>query len=200
MEYFHVTNESPQNGFQPFRVGDSVETSRTKNNPFYQAAADLPAAFTIGKNIEIPILEFFRKVEAGELDQTEPLKNYKAIAHLAEIFLGNYIKLVRELHFESIRQIEFPDRPSRKHCIWLSRDFEGAKYWLGRLSEKTGRKIVRVSVEGTTFETNEGHLIADAEPVNKIFERATKYWQGEPGTGKVEILFEGRMKILEIIC
>ena len=199
MEFYHINHVTPYTGEMLLQLDDLVETSAREYNPFYTSILNGAKSFDLSSEQSIPILEFFSKVSDGAFQQIAELNDPKNIATFANIFLDQYLKFCRETHFENIRRKEFPELPSRTRCIWLAKSYEDALYWKERLTGRDNAQILRVHVSGNIFTTFEGHLIRDSEPYDITISRARDYWSGKPAIGKEEILFEGTLKVLEVM-
>lgn len=133
-----------------------------------------------------------------------PMKNYhfKPILTLKEATesLGNQMRIVRELAYESIRKEFYSELPSRHNCIWLMADDKRSiEFWKNILRSKTQR-VFKVTIDGKIHRAANKWLIGGTMPLIEIYTMAHKYWKGE-GIGNFddEILFEGKLKILEEI-
>ena len=199
MEYYHINCCAEHNPYGALNVGSIVSTSKEQVNPYYQNLLNGAKKFNILSTESVPILKFFHKLSEGEYDKIIPLRNHKNVAKFAYDYLDQYIKFARETHFENVRRIEFPDLPSRQHCIWLAKNYDDVCYWQFRLPHGVQAQILRVEVKGVIFVANEGHLIRDAEDTETVISRARAYWQGNSADEEEEVLLEGRMKVLEVL-
>ncbi|MGN7510720.1 DUF2441 domain-containing protein [Aeromonas salmonicida] len=197
MEYFHINHTTDYSNFQAMTVGGTYETSLQEFNPYYNNVLNGAKRFNLSEKNSLPILDFFKRLSQGQLDDFHQLKDHRAVAQFAHDFLSAYIKIAREMHFENVRTKKFTKLPSRQHCIWLAESLEDAKYWVNRLAGRTNCRIFRVEVDGRVFKTNEGHLIQEAEPYEDTLRRANEYWNGTTSYGRSEVLFEGSLKVLE---
>ncbi len=113
---------------------------------------------------------------------------------------SSYISMLRELVFENVRLSYFPDKPSRKTCLWVTNDLNVAKYWMGRLPHQGKKKIFELElVDGQVHETWEDYLTTKMENIAELEVRAESYWRGEQpaqSQGEREIMLSGIVKIV----
>lgn len=189
--FFHVDHDTPYTGKGLLKVGDVVDTSCRKHNPFYGVATDFHSEYPINGKAS-PLLEFFRSSLAHE-------RASDVMPHVHHI-IESHLKIIQELVFETVRAEHYRDLPSRTRCLWLSESEEGARSWIGRLDQRKNPRVLRVAVEGRLHTTSEGHLHQDSQSMNQLLTNAGRYWRGEhvPGS-RSETLLEGTMTILEVI-
>lgn len=113
----------------------------------------------------------------------------------------HFCQYLRELIWEDIRVRNFPDKPSRKRCLWLAEGEESLNYWLTKLQPATDLHVFRVRIDdGKTHDASDEHLMRDNIAYDEALAMAERYWNGEirNPTAK-EVLFEGRLRIIEQI-
>ena len=112
---------------------------------------------------------------------------------------------LRELALEQVRREQFPQHPSRLHCLYVSETREEAQQWASFFAS-LGRPtyhIVKLQVRGRKFVGN-ANLCFDAT-VNQEENRrlAQRYWSlaldpaGQPPIW--EILADGEIRVVEIV-
>lgn len=112
---------------------------------------------------------------------------------------------LRELALEQVRREQFPQHPSRLHCLYVSETREEAQQWASFFAS-LGRPtyhIVKLQVRGRKFVGN-ANLCFDAT-VNQEENRrlAQRYWSlaldpaGQPPIW--EILEDGEIRVVEIV-
>lgn len=112
--------------------------------------------------------------------------------------LGQSIRTIRELLFESVRKEFYPELPSRQNCLWLTTDDQNSlEFWKKSVyGEK--KRVFRVKTEGITHRAANKWLITGTIPLNEIISKAHNYWKGDDAGGiEDEILFVGKLKIIE---
>jgi hypothetical protein len=111
--------------------------------------------------------------------------------------LRHYAVMLRESVFENIRLKNYASLPSRNQCIWLTDSLPSARYWMGRIPHHGEKRLLEVAaLDGMFHQANEGHLTNGHENIDEIEQRAHQYWKGEPGTGRSEILFVGKLTVI----
>ncbi len=143
---------------------------------------------------QIPGKQFLNLVRQGEV-------NCPNIAGVAFDLVQHFVSYVRELIWEDIRKSEFPHLPSRQRCIWLAADYEGVSYWLKNLGlDGLDFQIAKVQVQGRIHTASNEYLLSDSEPMLETLKKARQYWLGiHDDPASREILFEGRLKVLEFL-
>ena len=125
--------------------------------------------------------------------------------------------------FEQIRQVEYPDRPSRKVAFFANRTLEDARFWATKQA-RDGARIYRVkAVESATvfspslnwfnYAVRMGNGVAapsalrlslDGTIQAETLECARHYWRGESFEplgipDRFEVLIDGSVAIEELI-
>ena len=121
-------------------------------------------------------------------------------AKLSEI-ITDLTALIREEIFEDVRKTHFPDRPSRKTCLFVCDDIS-LDYWKKLLNYSNGGcQIFRLSLTGIIFRANENYVHLNEYGTTYFRDNAVKYWQGIQGDDNEdeEILFLGKAIIKEQI-
>ncbi|EFJ3241765.1 DUF2441 domain-containing protein [Escherichia coli] len=122
------------------------------------------------------------------------------IATVGQEMAMHFCKYTRELIWEAVRVEGYADKPSRQKCLWVSQGEENLNYWISQLGLGNNQIVYRVELDGIIHEASDEHLMNDDIPYNLALEKAKKYWDGEITKQLArEILFEGRMRILEQI-
>lgn len=197
LEFFHINRSVQWSTHQSLTVGQEVEAG-IEMNPYFsfyeKTSMTFPVTIESGQVVHSPAVKFLGSVMRGEVRPVNlPQDAFNVARH--------FVVLARELFWESIRLEEFPDRPSRHRCIWLCPSLENARDWFSRLDiTKFDYQLLKVSVNGRLHKANELLLLGDSEPLEITRSKAREYWQGlQAEGGREEILFEGRMKVLEIL-
>ncbi|MBM0417989.1 DUF2441 domain-containing protein [Aeromonas veronii] len=197
MKYFHVNHISQYSPQKNLEVGDVIELSSKEFNPYYKSILNRQKHIKVGGK-EIPLLKFFDGVQRGQYKEHPEISDPKTIAKFAHSLLDDFIQFHRETHFENIRSAEFPHLPSRLNCIWLASSYEEAVSWSQRLTDRKKPRIVQVELESEPFQANECHLFQDTELTKITLERARNYWNGYGGNGRTELLYVGKLTVLEV--
>lgn len=101
-----------------------------------------------------------------------------------------------ELAWETVRQREFPNRPSRFECLFLWPEASAARRFD---SHREACELYDVEIlECSRAFTADMNLISyfeASETLASMFERARRYWQAERKDEHGEILLEGTIRI-----
>ena len=177
-----------------WREGSQFEVGKDRNHFLdYYEDAKIGVHFNEGKTISLlEIYSWLDKFDAEARKSVE--KEWMEQAAKAIKEMGKYI---REVIFEEVRASEFPNRPSRKTCIWLT-EKEHIKSWL-KVVHSGKREVFEVSVTGNIHVANEKYLGWDTLSHKELRDDAKKYWIGEDNESASlkEILFEGNMTVLK---
>lgn len=110
---------------------------------------------------------------------------------------------LRELALEEVRQNQFPDYPSRLHCLYVSESLSEAKQW-AKYFASLGRPtyhIVRLEIDGRRF-TGDAALCFDGVPDRAAnLALAERYWcaASQSNSPIREILVDGHLTVAEIV-
>jgi hypothetical protein len=195
--YYHINRTTHWSPFPKWNVGDVIDIGGV-SNPYFQFFEEQKKTYTITTpdhvTHNIPGKHFLNLVQKGEV-------NCPDIAGIAADLTQHFVSYVRELIWEDVRKSEFPHLPSRQRCIWLAADHQGVKYWLQNLGlDGQEFQIAKVKVQGRIHIASNEHLLCDSEPMLESLKRARQYWLGiHDDPASREILFEGRLEILEFI-
>lgn len=125
-----------------------------------------------------------------------------SIAHILEY----YDVSVKEIALEEVRKEQFPNLPSRLHCMYLSLSKDIALKNLKSMAEsreKNGKRFqaVAVKLNGTIFKAGKVYMSREGQSYNYYKEKAVSYWKqkGLKDEEVKEVLFEGTAEIIEIL-
>jgi hypothetical protein len=126
----------------------------------------------------------------------------KENAEVAAKYMDQTIRAIREVIVEMVRLQEYPEYPSRLHCLYATKNYEEALKWK-ELFDSYNRKvlqIVKLRVVGSSFE-GDGNLLPkeDGSPFSKKIEQAREYWKGNVKNELPELLINGKIEVVEII-
>jgi hypothetical protein len=112
--------------------------------------------------------------------------------------LGESMRIIRELIFETVRKEFYPELPSRHNCIWLTADDKLSLEFWKNLVYGNNKRIFRVETEGTIHRAANKWLVTGTMPLKEINSMAHNYWKAnDVGGFDDEILFIGKLKIME---
>lgn len=201
-DYFHIAPKIVPKWslFPALKVGDTIKTGDF--NPFFNffLSSNLP---TENVNVDGEVspwswMQFLAGIRFGTMNTSMGVQDIATRGHYLAM---HFCKYTRELIWESVRATHYPDKPSRQKCIWVCCGADNLEYWKPHLSNKKDDLFVyRVELEGVTHEASDEHLMKDDMPYEEALLMAHRYWKGEIANPLAkETLFEGRMKILELI-
>lgn len=202
-DFFHITrtNVLPWSTYPLMQVGNVVETGAV--NPFFNY-------FLAGVRQTIPVninnlgiqhfseMIFLTNLANGGMTTSMSVSD---VARLGQDLAMHFCKYTRELIWEDIRAARYPEKPSRKKCLWLAEGEDNLNYWLSKLGSANDLLVFRVEVdEGITHDASDEHLMSDNMAYNEAIAMAECYWNGEISNPIAkEVLFEGRLRVLEHI-
>jgi hypothetical protein len=84
--------------------------------------------------------------------------------------------------------------------VWLIPNQNGVKIWLQRMGVAGQFQVLRVRVQGRLHAGSDSHLLHDSEPMLQTLANARRYWRDDVAqAGTEEIIFEGRMRVEEVM-
>ena len=140
---------------------------------------DLKAAFDLG-----PLAE-----------QTFDLSVPRAVDCLDQV---QGVDVLGELVWEVVRLREFPDRPSRLDCTFFWQTEPVARDWLAIRTWPSTLYEVEVIEHRASFLTDINQLQFSSEDgtVSGMMDQARTYWAGTAGSKMMEVLLEGRVRVI----
>lgn len=199
MDFFYIATKS-QNSWvrhKPIAVGDLVST--TFPNPFFNyflnsSIPPIPVDVD-GQLVNYTRMHWLYGLKAGTITTGT---SAQLIATVGQEMAMHFCKYTRELIWEAVRVENYLDKPSRQKCLWVSQGEDNLNYWISQLGLGKNQAVFRVDLEGKTHEASDEHLMNDDIPYDLALEKAHKYWKGEISNPLAkEILFEGKMRVLE---
>jgi hypothetical protein len=123
---------------------------------------------------------------------------------MTEIFNDSkyYSMLLKEYVFEDIRINEFPNKPSRKKCIFLAPQSLNLKHYAKKMN--FGEELVYLEIQPLNDSkihfANIGLLNCDTLAHEIKVKNAREYWQGNAEiTDDTEVLYEGEFIITKAL-
>ncbi len=199
--YYHINKDNTCN----WKVGDEIDLSK-EDNFYWQSFSETSELIEInGEKFDVYQIAT-NAFDAYIRKYPPPMKmkdyHFNSLRTLKETMdsLGNAVKTVRELAFELVRKDFYPELPSRQKCIWLiPDDKKSLEYWKNVIQNKD-KRIFKITVNGKIHRAAPKWLNGGTFSLNKWTSMAHSYWQGEEsGNIEDEILFEGKIKIIEEI-
>lgn len=198
-DYYHINRNVAWSPYGPLNVGDEIDFGDS-SNPFFRYFETQQRTQNVninGNPVRVPDIQFLRMLSDGNMTTTMTVRD---LASFARDLANHFMMYARELLFEDVRRSEFTHLPSRQRCGWLIPEWDGVKFWLGRMNVGGQFQVVRVRVWGNLHTGSDAYLLHDSEPMTQTLENARRYWRGEPAQmGTEEVLFEGRMRVVEVM-
>ena len=169
-----------------WQVNDEIVIDENYNSEFitnclgfYKDYRELIESLVTNKELSIPML---KKVHDLGLSISD-IKNVSWI-------------IKREEALEKHRLEYHSDLPSRYHSLWLC-DIPQIEHWIFQLDDNS--ELYKLSVTGNIFVTNDEYIPSSDNGETEVQENIVRYWNPNiiRDTSKDEILFQGRIKILE---
>lgn len=132
-------------------------------------------------------------------DKLPPDERQKSCPDLM-LALSRYAKnaaiCTRETIFEDMRSQHYPDRPSRKTCLWVCSRSQIGNWWASSFSGQ--RKLLKLGLTGTIHRGDNQFLKIGAFAHNRYRENAHRYWAGcnGPELEHEECLFQGQVDVI----
>lgn len=199
-DFFYITSSKIEkwNPHPPITIGQVLNTGEV--NPFFNFFLDahIPTE-QVTNNGVVEQWSWMRFLSAIRFGGMNTSLSQQAIAARGHYLAMHFCKYTRELIWESVRAENYPDKPSRQKCLWLSQGEKNMNYWKPKVGEgSTTQQVYRVEIEGTTHEASDEHLMNDNLPYQKALEMSHRYWKGDISNHEArEILFKGSMRIVE---
>lgn len=199
MDFFYIATKS-QNAWvehKPLTVGDLAITKFP--NPFFNYFLNsnippIPVKIN-GQQVNYTRMQWLYGLKAGTITTGS---SAQLIAAVGQEMAMHFCKYTRELIWEAVRVESYPDKPSRQKCLWVSQGEENMKYWISQLGLGNNQAVYRVELDGVMHDASNEHLMNDDIPYDLALEKAHRYWTGEITNPLAkEILFEGKMRVLE---
>lgn len=135
-------------------------------------------------------------------------KKFKAIDDIYSIarILEYYDVAIKEIALEEVRKEQYPNRPSRLHCMYLSLNEDIAlknAESMFKNKEKNGKlfQVVAVKLNGVIFKAGRVYVNRESKSYEYYKEKAKAYWKqrGLKDEEVKEVLFEGEAEIVEVL-
>jgi hypothetical protein len=197
--YFHINNQPDCS----WKAGDEVYFGHECNNMW---RSFLEKGANIKLNGDKHPADKIVKTALNAYLRNEPVPVQMKGYHFNPVFtlkeatdcLGESLRIIRELTFETIRKEFYLELPSRHNCIWLTPDNKQSLQFWKDLVHGSNKRIFRVETEGIVHRAANKWLITGTIPLNEINSLAHNYWKGiDAGGFEDEILFTGKLKIIE---
>lgn len=212
MKLYHVHRENKYD--ELFKEGNVIEFGKN-NNYLKDCYYENSGLFTTVEELEdgkhIKKYSSFSGVLRPEVFDSFSKGNQRDLLEMLRDYINLTSEYNREIIVESIRQQQFPERPSREKCMFLT-DERNLEYWYNKLCKDTSRfeflsddpiKVFEVEAEGNLFESSIDLLPGIYDMNLNIKSNANRYWIPSEyhlnNSYPNEYLLEGQAKILRRI-
>lgn len=184
--YFHVRRIGDMNASEYSKSGDILQFEGPNNYSRYLWEESL--ATTAGR-VRFPLAVIKKLPEKGQ-NQLHAAMN------------SRLCKQVVEYVFEAVRLRQYPDRPSRRTCIFAGKTLAGVEAWMKNFGACQRYQILEIKPETTalTFDGDANLVCYDAPPLTFIENCANHYWNGAKTQQFLEeVLIQGPARIVRVI-
>jgi len=201
VKFFHVNRQVHWARSPLFEVGQVIETGKS-SNPFFGFFENhlrmYPVTQNDGSVINVPAITFLGHLAEGRVN----VPDIATAAGYGREVAKHFLTLSREMIWELIRVQDYHDAPSRQRCMWLTEDDVLLDFWRERMECQDGNyRFVKVVATGTIHRADASLLLGDTELLQDTYDKAHQYWRGEMSdhNSEPEILFEGTLRVLEVV-
>lgn len=199
--YYHVNRSTSAAGDGLLAPGDVLVTDARPRNHYFVGVMEFHRYFPREKGLDraFPVMEFLGTTGADKFIEKKALIAKARLHHI----VGSHLQAIREQAFELVRLAQFPQRPSRTRCLWVSETEDEARSWLKELkNSEDSFQILKLEVaEGANLHTaSDGHILQAYDSDHHLTQSAQAYWRGEATEeGLTEILLEGSARVLDVV-
>lgn len=211
MKLYHVHRENKYD--ELFKKGNVIEFGEKDNflrECYFENSGVLTTVEELEDGKQIKKYSSFPGVLKPEVFDSFSQLNQRELLEMVRDYINLTSEYNREMIVENIRKQQFPERPSREKCMFLT-DEANLEYWYNKLSKETSRfeflsndpiKVFEVEVdeEGKLFESSIDLLPGIYDMNLNIKNNANRYWTPTEyhlnNSFPNEYLFEGKAKIL----
>lgn len=184
--YFHIRRIGKLNADKFLRIGDILQFEEIN---IYSRYLWQESLLTTAGRVHSTILVMEKLPEKGQ-DQLRAAMN------------SRLCKQVVEYVFETVRLRCFPNKPSRKTCIFASNTIESITSWIQNFGKSEKYQILEIELEPTalTFDGDANLVCYDTLPLNMIEKYAYHYWNGAKSRQPLEeVLIHGSARVICVI-
>jgi hypothetical protein len=184
--YFHVRRIGELNASVYSKPGDVLQFDGLNNYSRYLWEESL--ATTVGP-VCFPLAVIAKLPEEGQMQ-------------LRTAMNSRLCKQVVEYVFEAVRLRQYPDRPSRKTCIFAGKTPETVVEWMRNFGACQRYQVLEIEPETTAliFDGDANLVCYDTPPLSFIETCAEHYWKGARTQQLLEeVLIQGSARIVRVI-
>lgn len=189
MRFYHFTSWLPGN-----LILDFVYETNWEQSHYWGQKAQLFAAIERDSTFE-QMATTIRNLPFKVPDVEQTTQN--------AILQKRQLELTKEFQFEQVRQIEFPNKPSRMRCMFLlPSTVDPRAYLRGMGFQEAGKTILEIETadDANLHLATFSLLNCNTLPPDGQIEQARQYWsESDTIPEETEVLFEGKFKIVKIL-
>lgn len=186
MKFRHITSWTPED----IQINEVYETVWEASNYWLNKQ-------TNEKEIQLPIDNLFSSIQ-GILNAIGKSFDFSELSQQIQKS-KYYAELLKEYIFEEVRTSDFPNKPSRKKCMFLvPYDVDIFDYALNLQYGLTNRTLLEIeTIEGGQLHFADLTLLnCNSHKHSEKVEAAKQYWEGTKNINLyTEVLFSGQFKV-----
>lgn len=199
--YYHVNRSPSAAGDGLLAPGDVLVTDARPRNHYFVGVMDFHRYYHDDEMQSKPVrlMHFLGTTVWHKHIKENVALTMSRLDHIVH----SHLQAIREQAFELVRLAQFPQRPSRTRCLWVSETEDEARSWLKELkNSEDSFQILKLEVaEGANLHTaSDGHILQAYDSDHHLTQSAQAYWRGEATDGgRTEILLEGSARVLDVV-
>lgn len=187
MNYYHlVTNKK-------MKKGQVISFNQDDNNTLYKFFFE--KSFINSENRDINEI-------VSENSNSDGLSLNINYTNILNHYLDNSSRSIRETITEMVRLKEFPHRPSRLNCLYVTNNYDDLMEWK-KIFESYNRKIlqiVKLKTDGKSFSGDGENLpVLSTTSFDEKIKQARRYWNRQSDKGLPEVLIDGNIEVVDIL-
>ncbi len=199
MKYYHIRKYKKEK--DNFHIGQELEFTPGKTNNLWTEIQGFDGYYLDHTTQDTNYWECLTHIFNVDLNTVDKATLNRMKRGL-EAYVHNEGMFRRETILEEVRYKNYPTRPSRRSCMWLT-DEECIDSWITLLEEKgTNYTVFEMNLDGNVFCSTDELLPHQESRIKEIEEQAKKYWnptkEDLEKSIKREYLFEGIARVKKI--
>lgn len=183
--YYHITS------IKKLNVGEIIQFGYEYNN-FYNEMFNIKHCNSNNKDANEIMLDLFNNKSL----------TFNSINDFNTVFstINDNAFVLREIVFEKIRELYYPNLPSRLKCMYVLKTTEEVEIWLN-IFKRIKRKplqIVKLELNGNIFVSNAGLILRKNNSISDKITEAKAYCSSDKTDFIPEYLFSGIATVIEV--
>lgn len=183
-KFYHVNSGDKR------KIGDILVFNQSINNKMYEAIYNNEYKINNMDANELVINKKRNKINQLTDDELELILNT----------LNNDAFVLREIALEKYRSENYPNYPSRLHCLYVTPDKEDSKKWIKILkrNNKVCNQILTFELIGDLYVFDGGLMYRLNQSFDNYLKNAKEYWDKADNLKEPEYLFYGQAKVVDV--